>query len=69
MTIMLHSHHLVKYFNCSHHPLELKLKRPEGMVGVVIANEAPLWTIAARLGVRVQLHIAIGHVSRHCIYK
>ena len=60
------THHLVEYLDGGDHPLEFELERPEGMVGVVIANEAPLGTIAAGLRVRVQLNVAVGHVRGHC---
>ena len=56
----------MEYFNCGDHPLQLELERPEGVVGVVIADVAPFRTITARSGVRVQLYIAIGHIGGHC---
>ena len=56
----------MEYFNCGDHPLQLELECPEGVVGVVIADIAPLRTITARSWVRVQLYIAIGHIGRHC---
>ena len=56
----------MEYFNCCDHPLQLKLERPEGVVGVVVADVAPLGTITARSRVRVQLYIAIGHIGGHC---
>ena len=56
----------MEYFNCGDHPLQLELECPEGVVGVVIADVAPLGTITARSGVRVQLYIAISHVGGHC---
>ena len=60
------THQLMEYFNCGDHPLQLELERPEGVVGVVVADVAPLGTITARSGVRVQLYIAIGHIGGHC---
>ena len=59
----------MEYFNGGYHPLQLKLERSEGVVGVVIADIAPFGTITARSRVRVQLDIAIGHVGRHCNKK
>ena len=56
----------MEYFNCGDHPLQLELECPEGVVGVVIVDIAPLRTITARSGVRVQLYIAIGHIGGHC---
>ena len=54
-------HQLVEEGDGGHHPLQLQLEGPGGVVGVVVADEAPLGAVALELGVGVQLHVAVGH--------
>ena len=43
------------------HPLKLQLEGSGGVITVVIVDKRPFWSVAAGLGVRVQLHIASLH--------
>ena len=55
------THQLTKEGYCGNHPLKLKLECSGGVVTVVIVDKGPFWPVAARLGVRVQLHISSLH--------